>query len=380
MPHFQQGQLNRLKWAAIGWFVFTSPLARAEEPVRWRTGTAFTQQLQEPVDDIQWNDRTLREGLMRLSQTFGVATFVDRRIDPDQPITASAKGQKLEAWLRTVAALAKAEISVVGPVVYFGPPEAARELATLAALRRQDATKLANSVKARVLRSGAWQSPELAQPKELLNEWGRQAGVTFENTEALPLDVWPAISLPPLPWVDRVTLLLAGFGMTLELNEQGTSARLVPVPPAQLLEKRYSPRGGAMELAAQLRKALPEAKIRTEQSQLVVAARQEDHEKIERLLTGQSVATGKVAKTTGEKVYSLKVPNQPAGGVVQKIADSIGKQPRFTSAVAEKLKQPIEFEVKDATLSHLLEKTLRPLGLSYRLSEDVLEILEEGAP
>jgi len=377
VPHFQQGLLNRLTWVTIGWFVFTDMLARAEEPIRWRVGGAFTQQLQDPVDNIDWHDRTLREGLVRLSQTFGVATFVDRRIDPDQLITASAKEQSLHSWLRTVATLANADISMIGPVVYFGPPETARNVATLAALRRQDATRLANSVKARILRSGVWQSPALAQPRELLNELGRQAGVTFANAEALPLDVWPAITLPPLPWVDRVTLLLVGFGMTFELNEQGTAARLVPVPTTLILEKRYSPRGGAAELVAQLRKALPDAKIRSEQNQLLVAARQEDHEKIERLLTGQSVSTGKTTKATGEKVYSLKVPNQPAGRVVQKIADSIGKQPQFTPTVAEKLKQPIELEVKDVTLSYLLEKALKPLGLGFRLGEDVLEIFEE---
>ncbi len=302
--------------------------------------------------------------------------FLDRRVDPDRPITASAQGQPLEELLRTIAHAAEAEISVVGPVVYFGPPQAVKELATLAAIRRQDVTKLNAAAKAKLLKTAPWQSAQLAQPRELLQELGQQAGVQFSNVELVPLDLWPAIQLPPLPWADRVTLLLFGFGLTCEFNTDGTTARLVPIPSSLLLEKRYGPRAGLTELAAQLRKVMPDAQIRVEQNQMLVAAHQEDHEKIERLLTGQSISIPKPAKAGGEKLYSLKVPNQPAGNVVQTVANSIGKQARFSPAVAEKLRQPIDIEVQDAALSHLLEATLKPLGLTYRLSEDVLEVIE----
>jgi hypothetical protein len=217
---------------------------------------------------------------------------------------------------------------------------------------------------------------ELAQPRQLLEELGSQAGVNFENIDAVPFDLWPAVNLPPLPWVDRVTLVLIGFGLTFEIDERVTSARVIPAPAAPRLENRYSPRGGAAELSAQLRRVMPEAQIRVEQDQLIVAARQEDHDKIQRLLTGQSVKTTQPSKSGGEKLYSLKVPNQPAGSVIQAVAKSIGKQPRYPSAVAEKLRQNVTFEVRDATLGYLLDTTLTPLGLTYRLSEDVLEVME----
>jgi hypothetical protein len=121
---------------------------------------------------------------------------------------------------------------------------------------------------------------------------------------------------------------------------------------------------------------MPDAQIRLENDQLIVVARQEDHDKIQRLLTGKSIKTTRPTKSGGEKLYSLKVPNQPAGNVVQTVANSIGKQPRFSPAVAEKLRQNVTFEVNEASLGYLLDTTLKPLGLSYRLSEDVLEIIE----
>jgi len=375
VPFIRRLSMLPLTRIVLGGFVFLSGFASAQEIPKWKTGAAFTQQLKDSVN-VDWHDRPLREGLRRLSQTYGVAVFLDRRIDPDRQITASIHDQPLEQFLRTIARSGQAEISLVGPVVYCGPPDAAKELATLAALRRQDASKLNVGAKARLLKAAGWQWEELAQPRTLLQDLSKQGDVKFENPEAVPLDVWPAVSLPPLPWVDRVTLLLFGFNLTYELNSDGTTAKLIPIPKSLVLEKRYTPRGGVNELAAQLRRVMPDAQIRVEQNQLVVAARQEDHDKIDRLLTGQSVSVPKPSKGGGEKLYTIKVPSQPAGNVIQTIANKLGKQARFSPAVAEKLRQPIDLDVKDATLDGLLEKTLKPLGLTFRLSEDVLEVIE----
>jgi hypothetical protein len=346
----------------------------AQEAVRWKVGGAFSQQMQEAIN-FERSDRPLREGLASLSQAYGVAMFLDRRIDPDQPIKLSVHDQPLEEALRTVAHDAKAEISLVGSVVYFGPSEAARDLATLAALRKQEASKRGTDAKTRLFRSAVMQWNELAQPQQVLEELAGQAELQFTNLDVVPFDLWPAVSLPPLPWVDRVTLVLLGFGLTLEIDERAASAQLVPAPNTPLIENRYPPRGGANALAAQLRRVMADAQIRVEKDQLIVIARQEDHDKIQRLLAGQSVNTTRPVKSGGEKQYSLKVPNQPAGNVIATVAKNIGKQPRFSPAVAEKLQQHVTFEVNEVSLGDLLDTTLKPLGLTYRLSDDVLEIV-----
>jgi hypothetical protein len=366
---------NPLTWAALCGFIIGINSTSGQEPVQWKIGSSFSQQLQEPVN-FEWRDRVLREGLTRLSQAYGLATFLDRRIDPDQLITVSVQAQRLDQALRTVAHEAKSEMTVLGSVVYLGPTAAAQDLTTLAALRKQDIGKQNADVKSRLLRSAAMHWSELSQPQQVLKELAGQAGLRFTNLNVVSLDLWPAVSLPPLPWTDRVTLVLAGFGLTFELDERATSARLIPAPNSPLIENHYAPRGGWNELATQLRRVMPDAQIRVERDQLVVAARQEDHDKIQRLLTGQSIKTNRPAKSAGEKLYSLKVPSQPAGNVVATIAKNIGKQPRFSSAVAQKLQQNVTFEVNEVPLGQLLDTSLKPLGLTYRLSEDVLEIVE----
>jgi hypothetical protein len=356
--------------------MLATSLSNAQDVTRWKTGVAFRQQLDEPVGD-SWEDRPLRAGLNRISQAYGVAIFLDRQIDPGQAVTATVQNQPLEVFVKQVAAQAKAAMAIVGPVIYLGPPQTASQLATLAAVRRQDAAKLANEAKARLLRVEAWQWDELAQPRQLLDDLGQRGGVKVANAELMPHDLWPAVSLPPLAWTDRLTLLLAGFGLTYEIDQRATTVRLVPAPVAAVLEKKYTSRGAAADLATQLRRLIPDATIRIEQDQLVVAAAQEDHDKIERLLAGQSIRSTKPVKGGGERLYSLQVPNEPAGKVVAKLATSLGKELKYDPQVRERLKQPVKLDLEKVTLDFLLESTLKPLGLTYRLTPEALEIIEQ---
>jgi hypothetical protein len=233
--------------------------AEAQQPVPWKTGPAFRRQLDAQQDGITWKDRSLREGLVRLSQAYGAAIFLDRRIDPGQLIDFAVREQPLEAIIRGIAAKAGADMALFGPVVYIGPHESAARLATIAALRRQEVAGLPAEARARLLKAQAWQWDELAQPRQLLAELAREANVNVQNAEAVPHDLWPAGSLPPLPWVDRLTLLLVGFGLTFEIDDRGTAVRLVPQPATARIARRYRPPGSAADLAPQLRRLLPEA-------------------------------------------------------------------------------------------------------------------------
>jgi len=370
-------RFNRLTWPAVVWFAACS-IAAGQQTSAWKTGPQFRQQLDAPLS-LTWSERQLRDGLANLAQLVDVAILLDRRIDPNQTLELSASGESLQLVLAKIAAPAKARVTAVGPCVYLGPPETAGKLATLAALRRQEASALPAEAKARLLRTQAWQWNELAEPRQLLVDLARQANVTTANPELLPHDLWPAQSLPPLPWVDRLSLLLAGFDLTFEIADQGKSIRLVAMPETAVLEKTYTTRADAVDLAAQLRRIVPEAKIRSEPGKLHVAASQDDHDKVERLLSGQPVRTTTTTKAGaggGEKRYTLTVENQPAGAVLRTVANSLGKELKYDTAVLQKLKGTVTFTLKDATLDELLKKTLDPLGLTYKLDDAALEVVK----
>ena len=259
-----------------------------------------------------------------------------------------------------------------------GPGPCSRKAAdAAAALRRQDAEKLPAEARSRLLKVQAWKWEDLAEPRRLLDELAKQAGVTVSNPEMIPHDLWPAASLPPLAWTDRLSLLLAGFDLTFEVADQGKAVKLVPFPETVVLEKSYTPRGPAAAAAAQLRRAVPEAEIRVAQGKLVVSGLQESHEQIELLLSATSGPKTKVAKSKpAEQRYTLTVgKNDPAGAVMRKIAETLGKELKYDMAVLQKLKQNVPLSVKDVTLDELLIATLKPLGLTYKLTDEALEIV-----
>jgi hypothetical protein len=260
----------------------------------------------------------------------------------------------------------------VGPVVYLGPPETAGNLRALAALRHKDAAALPNATKARLLKSQAWKWDEPAEPRGLLGALTTQAGVTVLNPDLLPHDLWPAADLPALAWVDRLTLLLAGFGLTYEFAEEGRAIRLVPMPEEVLVEKTYMPRGEPGPVAAQLRRIVPRATIRVEGGKLLVTASEDDQDKVQRLLSGETVKS--TTPTPGEKRYSLTVTNQAAGSVVKTVANQLGKEMKFDPRIVERLQTKVSLVVKDVTLDELLTKALAPLKLGYRIDDTTIEI------
>jgi hypothetical protein len=362
-------------WTALTVLMLAASQVRTQEVQNWKTGAAFRQQLNQS-EGISWQQRPLREGLARLSAAYGVAIFLDRRIDPETPITLALRDRPLASLLNHIARSADAEMSLIGSVVYIGPPQTASQLATLAAIRKQEISTSSAEVKSNLLRPAAWQWEELAQPRQLLDELARLAAVRVQNPEVIPLDLWPAVRLPPLTWSDRMTLLLAGFGLTFEIDSRGQSLQLITAPANALLEKRYSPRGPAIDLAAQLRQLLPQTTVRVDQGQVLVGARAEDHERVEQLLSGQSVRTSKTVKAGSQKVYTLKVENESAGNVVKTVAGYLGKELKFEPTLFEKLKQQVNLNVKDVTAEQLLESTLKPIGLTFRLSDTTLEVSE----
>lgn len=367
----------RLTWAALAWFAAASCTVAAEPLAAWKTGPAFRRQLDSKVS-LTWPMRGLRAALMTLSQNMGVAIFLDRQIDPDQILDLVILDQTLEEALERIAKAAGADAQIMGAVVYIGPERNAARLTTLAAIRRQEASLTLGEAKARLLHAQAWQWEELAEPRKLLDEMAREARVTIENPEAVPHDLWAHASLPPLPWTDRMTLLLAGFNLTFQVSGAGERLRLIPIPEMVALTKTYTPRGTATEVVTQLRRIVPSAEIRKEGSKLIVVGTAEEHDKVERLLSGESVRTTKAGKGPGQKVYSLTVQkNTPAGAVLQTIAKQTGKELKYDPALLPKLKENVDLSVKDVSLEELLTATLQPLGLGFRVTESSIEVVSK---
>ncbi|QDU26134.1 hypothetical protein ETAA8_12080 [Anatilimnocola aggregata] len=356
-----------------GWFGSdcTDRVARAAD-VDWRIGLDFRKALELPLG-INWGDNPAREALTNLSNNQRVAIWLDRRVDPGKKLQFESQDLPLDVTLDKLCEKYRLGRSVVGPVVYIGPPATTEKLATLAAVKRQQVGTQSAQERAKRARSAPLIIPALAEPRELMRELAQQAGATLVNPEAIPHDLWPAKMLPPLTLADRMTLILAGFDLTFETSADGSSLRIVPAPDKVDYEEKYSWRSANGSLASQLMKKFPELKIRQTTDGVVVIGKYEDHELIDRMLSGETVRTAKVVP--GDKRYSLRVENQPAGAIVKRMAKELGKEMEYDPALTPKLQTKVSFNVKDVTMEDLLAAALKPLGLAIEMKEASLVVV-----
>ena len=208
----------------------------------WATGPALQARLGGSVD-IVWAENPLRRAIHNLSQAQGVAMLVDRRVDPDQKCDLQFSGVPLRAAIEEIAHRCDLGISLFGPVVYLGPPEATARLRTLAALREDDVRRLPEPAARRFSQLKPFKWDDLATPRELLQQLAKQNGIELANLELVPHDLWAAADLPPLSLADRLTLVAIQFDLTFSFSADGTVVRLVPVPERVAVVRSYP--GGA---------------------------------------------------------------------------------------------------------------------------------------
>lgn len=341
----------------------------------WATGNALRQQLASRVS-VKWAGTPLRQALDRLSEAQHLAIVLDRRVNPDRDMELTLSSEPLEDCLGRIARSAGLGYSQLGTVAYLGPPETARKLRTLSAARLDDVRKLGSAGARRYLqlRDSHW--PILAEPRQLAQDLADEADIKITGLERIPHDLWPAANLPPLTWLDRMTLLLAQFDLTFRLEDAGRRLELIPVPKDVLVTRSYAAGRDASAVAKRWAKAVPDARVSLDGNKIKVEALVEDHEVIERRLRGTSLDRPTV--TAGPEVYSVTIKEQPLKGVVYSLAQQLNLDIKWDPATIEaagiSIDAPISVSVKDASLDTLLSAVFANTGLKYKRDDRQVEI------
>jgi hypothetical protein len=339
-----------------------------------RSGNEFVRQLQSTAG-VSWSGVPLRDALETLARDQDIAVMLDRRIDPGQLVDVTLAEQPLENALRTIARHQEIGVCFVDAVVYFGPPQITDKLPTVAAIRRREAEKLPREMALRYARSRAWSWEMLSTPRELLAELADEAGLEIAGLTQVPHDLWPAVELPPLSLADRLTLVLAGFGMTYEHSPDGRSVQLAPFPETAAISQTYPGKGHPRENAERIARLYPEAKTTMEGEMIRVVGPWEAHQAVERLMQGERVArTSSPKPGAGRTVYTLKVENEPVGGVIKALAEQLKLEVTVEPAAEARLTERVSFDVADVSRDELLSSVLRPAGLTFRVSGNQLRI------
>ncbi len=308
----------------------------AGEKPAWLTGAAFRTQLAQPVG-VSWAGVGLRKGLATLSRTQRVAILIDRRLDPERNLEESQSDVPLGQLLEAVARSQQAGIAVLDSVVYLGPPATAARFPAVLAMQRNQLRRLPQGVQQIYSRSRRWGWDDLATPRDLLLELGREGGIDVQGLDRIPHDLWAAADLPALPLLDRLALVAVQFDLVCRLSADGKAVRLTslgdePVAPV----------------------------------------------KAPATASNQTPAPEPAPKGKGTKVYTLFVKNVSLARLLEEFKRKLAVEIRCDEAGIREaglsLDVLVTVDVKNATLDQLLGAALGPAGLTFRRQGMVVEV------
>jgi hypothetical protein len=290
--------------------------------------------------------------------------------------------EPLEDILHKVATQARVGYCQLGPVAYFGPAATAAKLRTVAQLRLDEARALGPARARALTQPRAMHWDDLAEPRQIVSSLLAEAAVSLENLERLPHDLWPAASLPPLPWVDRLSLLLIEFDLTFQLDDGGRAVTLKPLAERVYLTRTYRAPRNADELAERWRVDFPQSRIVAESGRVRVDGSLEVQEAIERRLRGAPPRRAPVA--SGKEVYQLTIESTPLIRVVEQLAERMSLDFRWDRAAIEQSRisteQLISVKISGADADALLEAVFRNTGLAFERRGRIVRITPGESP
>jgi hypothetical protein len=290
-----------------------------------------------------WTGLPLRAWAERAGELAGMPVIVDRRIDPDTPVTIDCRGEPLRDVLDRVAAVAGAKVDVLRSSVRIVP----RPLAGLAenAERARD-ERLARLPPGRRKAAAArqrWSWPVAARPHDLLVAAAREAGLDIAGLDEVPHDHFPAAALPALSLAERLDLVLAHFDRRLDWHDdpQATvAATVVPIDSAPKVAAR-PPRPPA---------------------------------------SGSRVPGKQPSGDKGRDVFTLRLEaplDQALAAVAGRLGLTLDLDADSLRARGIAPGEIVRADVRNASRDELLRAIVEPLGLEWRIDGQTLRV---GAP
>ena len=350
----------------------------------WLTGPALTKRLGAPID-IVWSGKSFRAALESLSQAEKIAIVLDRRIDPDAPVDVAISGKPLAEALAAIAQHQNAAVCTVGPVVYIGPPAAARRLRTLVWLRSEEVKTLPAETAKVWTRSRPFTWPDLAEPRQLLAQIARDSNIELKGLELVPHDLWAGADLPPLPLVERLSLVAIQFELTFTIAADGKTVTLVPIPDDLAIVRSYDGGRQPEQLAKRYASLAPEAQISLSGGRVWVKGLLEDHERIASPPRPPSQPEASQPRDIElVRIERLAIKNIPLGKALESIAAKLELQLHIDrqaiAAAGISLEQPVSVNASGLTVDELLAEMVKSTGLTVQRTGRTVRIAPEFRP
>lgn len=169
---------------------------------------------------FRFQDIPLFDALTFQAESNRFSFFLDRRVDPEIPVTYSADAVPLAAALTEMIEGVGLETVRLGPILYVGPPESGGELLLTLFLHRQAARGNPNQAKEGLEKRVAFPKDDFVEPAALLKDAAKKGGLSWSGLDKMPFDYWRNGTFPPLAAGDLFSLVLIGFGVDYRLDDR----------------------------------------------------------------------------------------------------------------------------------------------------------------
>jgi hypothetical protein len=318
-----------------------------------------------------------------------VAIVIDRRVDPDQKLNLSLRNVPLEDVLRQAAASLGLGMTKLGPVIYFGPLEYTARLRTLAEMHAEEVRALPYEAGRKLTQSDRLAWNDFATPREILGQMAEKSRLQIVGLERVPHDLWAAAELPPLPLVDRLTLLLGQFDLSFQVSPDGDSITLAPLPARVAIVRSYSGGAGAEQLAAKWAAEVPQCEVKASGGKVYVRGLLEDQERIAALSRPGGRPSSRPPKTVthppakvgnSAQRFTMRARPGPLRVLLEQLAFQMQLELKIDEEAIKKadisLDQTVSFAgVENASFDELWTAALKSTGCTYRHRGNTLWIV-----
>jgi len=198
------------------------------------------------MTNVTWSSAgdSLGDQLRDLQEHSGVAILRDRRMDPHQPVNLTAVSVSRIQLMRQISnAIPEGACCLTNRMMVIGPAAAISRLPILLQWNDKQLEQLRTSVDAAAFRKMnanrdcSWEM--LAEPRQILIQHAKSAGLTLRNPLDVPHDVWPAARLPEMSFMELATTILNQFDLTVNVDSAKPELVIVPINPLTKLQHRF---------------------------------------------------------------------------------------------------------------------------------------------
>jgi hypothetical protein len=190
-----------------------------------------------PAVTATWSGIPIRTVARRLGELARRPVILDRRLDPDAPVTLDIRDAALVDVLEQIAEPLGASCAVLPASIRIVPGRAAATLVASDAERTRAIAALPLVSRRLAGRRAPWVWEDGARPRDLIERLADETGIDLTGLDDIPHDHLAAAELPALPLAERFDLLLAQFDRRIDWQPApGGSERvelaIVPLPAA----------------------------------------------------------------------------------------------------------------------------------------------------